>query len=96
VIKAAGLFIHLQCLTGLSHRQRSVDSREDIYPQKTAACRTGNQGLGIGRFFVQRRVAMGAVKHEKSFAWQLKFQAAARFASQRYYHICVLACWGNG
>jgi hypothetical protein len=43
VIKATGLIVHLQCRTGLSHRQQAVDGRKNIDPQTAAACGTCNQ-----------------------------------------------------
>jgi hypothetical protein len=66
VIKAAGLSIHLKRCTGTTHRQRSVNGRENIDPQKVAAGTAGNQRIGIGRRLAQWCIAVGAVKHGKS------------------------------
>jgi hypothetical protein len=71
MIIATGLIIHLQCRTGLSRRQRPVDGWKNIKPQPTGAERAGNQRLGIGRFFAQRRIATGADKHDCFLSWQL-------------------------
>jgi len=71
VIKAAGLFIHLQCLTGAAGRQRSGDGRENIDPQGAATCGACNQRLGVGRRLAQWGIAIGAVKH-KTFLAELE------------------------
>jgi hypothetical protein len=66
MIEAAGLFVHLQGCSSLPYRQRPVNGRVCIGPQKTAAGSAGNQRLGIDGRRSQRSVAARAVDHDIS------------------------------